>query len=68
MEQQNKEIQILSKNLKIRNKVLMKLLKILYPKIRIKFRNKTEEQIWGKIKQMDQRHGYLKEVENENRN
>ncbi len=59
MDQQQKEIQILSKNLKIRNRVLMKLLKILYPMISIKFRNKTEEQIWERIKLMDQRYGYL---------
>ena len=59
MNQQQKEIQILSKNLKVRNRVLMKLLKILYPMISIKFRNKTEEQIWERIKLMDQREGYL---------
>ena len=52
MSQHDIEIQKLSKNLKIRNKVLNKLLWLLYHK-QIKLHNKSEERIWETILGMD---------------
>ncbi len=49
----------LSKDLKIRNKILNKLLFILYHKP-VKFHNKTEEEIWNYILKLDKEFNYLK--------